>query len=29
MTAIAREAGALLMDYFRQHVKIEYKGEAT
>jgi myo-inositol-1(or 4)-monophosphatase len=28
MTAIAREAGALLMDYFRQHVKIEYKGEA-
>jgi myo-inositol-1(or 4)-monophosphatase len=28
MTAIAREAGALLMDYFRQQVKIEYKGEA-
>jgi myo-inositol-1(or 4)-monophosphatase len=25
---IAREAGALLMDYFHQHVKIEYKGEA-
>jgi myo-inositol-1(or 4)-monophosphatase len=25
---IAREAGALLMEYFRQHVKIEYKGEA-
>ena len=25
---IAREAGALLMDYFRQNVKIEYKGEA-
>jgi myo-inositol-1(or 4)-monophosphatase len=28
MTAIAREAGALLMDYFRKHVKIEYKGDA-
>ncbi len=28
MTAIAREAGALLMDYFHQHLKIEYKGEA-
>ena len=27
MQAIAREAGSLLMDYFRQHVKIEYKGE--
>jgi myo-inositol-1(or 4)-monophosphatase len=26
MQAIAREAGALLMDYFRKHVKIEYKG---
>jgi myo-inositol-1(or 4)-monophosphatase len=26
MQAIAREAGALLMEYFRQHVKIEYKG---
>ena len=25
---IAREAGALLMGYFRQRVKIEYKGEA-
>jgi myo-inositol-1(or 4)-monophosphatase len=25
---IAREAGALLMDYFRQSVKVEYKGEA-
>jgi myo-inositol-1(or 4)-monophosphatase len=25
---IAREAGALLMEYFRQHVAIEYKGEA-
>lgn len=25
---IAREAGALLMDYFRQRVSIEYKGEA-
>ncbi len=28
MTAIAREAGALLMEYFQQHVKVEYKGEA-
>lgn len=28
MAAIAREAGALLMDYFHQHLKIEYKGEA-
>jgi myo-inositol-1(or 4)-monophosphatase len=28
MAAIAREAGALLMDYFHQHVKVEYKGEA-
>jgi len=27
MQAIAREAGSLLMDYFRQHVKIEYKGD--
>ena len=27
MQAIAREAGALLMDYFRQRVKIEYKGD--
>ena len=25
---IAREAGALLMEYFRQRVKIEYKGDA-
>lgn len=25
--AIAREAGALLMGYFRQRVKVEYKGE--
>jgi myo-inositol-1(or 4)-monophosphatase len=25
---IAREAGALLMEYFRQHVAIEYKGDA-
>jgi len=24
---MAREAGSLLMDYFRQHVKIEYKGD--
>jgi len=28
MAEIAREAGVLLMEYFRQHVKIEYKGEA-
>jgi len=28
MSAIAREAGALLMHYFQQHLKIEYKGEA-
>src|SRR6266704_1500105 len=28
MTEIAREAGALLMEYFHQHVKVEYKGEA-
>jgi myo-inositol-1(or 4)-monophosphatase len=28
MTDIAREAGALLMDYFHRRVKIEYKGEA-
>jgi myo-inositol-1(or 4)-monophosphatase len=28
LAEIAREAGALLMDYFRQHVKVEYKGEA-
>jgi myo-inositol-1(or 4)-monophosphatase len=28
MTTIAREAGALLMEYFNQHIKIEYKGEA-
>jgi myo-inositol-1(or 4)-monophosphatase len=28
MAEIAREAGALLMDYFRQHVKVEYKGDA-
>jgi myo-inositol-1(or 4)-monophosphatase len=27
MQAMAREAGALLMEYFRQHVKIEYKGD--
>jgi myo-inositol-1(or 4)-monophosphatase len=27
MEAMAREAGALLMEYFRQHVKIEYKGD--
>jgi myo-inositol-1(or 4)-monophosphatase len=27
MQSIAREAGALLMDYFHQRVKIEYKGE--
>jgi len=28
ITAIAREAGALVMDYFHQHLKIEYKGDA-
>jgi myo-inositol-1(or 4)-monophosphatase len=28
MSAIAREAGALLMQNFHQHLKIEYKGEA-
>ena len=28
MTTIAREAGALLMQYFRQGLKIEYKGDA-
>jgi myo-inositol-1(or 4)-monophosphatase len=28
MEAIAREAGSLLMEFFRQRVKIEYKGEA-
>ena len=28
MSQIAREAGALLMDYFRRRVKIEYKGDA-
>src|SRR5712671_3752455 len=26
MQAMAREAGSLVMGYFRQHVKIEYKG---
>ena len=28
MSAIAREAGALLVHYFHQHLKVEYKGEA-
>ena len=28
MAEIAREAGALLMEYFQQHVKVEYKGDA-
>jgi myo-inositol-1(or 4)-monophosphatase len=28
MAEIAREAGALLMGYFDQHVKVEYKGDA-
>jgi myo-inositol-1(or 4)-monophosphatase len=27
MQAVAREAGSLVTDYFRQHVKIEYKGD--
>jgi len=28
MSAIAREAGALLMEYFHRGLKIEYKGDA-
>jgi myo-inositol-1(or 4)-monophosphatase len=28
MAEIAREAGALLMGYFHQHVRVEYKGDA-
>jgi myo-inositol-1(or 4)-monophosphatase len=28
MSEIAREAGTLLMQYFQQHLKVEYKGEA-
>jgi len=28
MAEIAREAGALLMQYFSRHVRVEYKGEA-
>jgi myo-inositol-1(or 4)-monophosphatase len=28
MSAIAREAGALLLTYFQRHIKIEYKGDA-
>jgi myo-inositol-1(or 4)-monophosphatase len=28
ISAIAREAGALLMQYFQKHIKIEYKGDA-
>src|SRR6202022_2748117 len=28
MDTIAREAGALLMHYFHQHLKVEYKGDA-
>jgi len=28
MAEIAREAGALLMGYFAQHVRVEYKGDA-
>jgi myo-inositol-1(or 4)-monophosphatase len=28
MESIAREAGALLLEYFDKHIKIEYKGEA-
>ena len=28
MDAIAREAGAVLIDYFHQHLKVEYKGDA-
>jgi myo-inositol-1(or 4)-monophosphatase len=28
MSGIAREAGAMLMGYFHQHLKVEYKGDA-
>src|SRR6478735_10476015 len=28
MTAIAREAGALLMEFFDRNIQIEYKGDA-
>src|ERR1700716_1758336 len=28
MSAIAREAGAMLIHYFHQHLKVEYKGDA-
>jgi myo-inositol-1(or 4)-monophosphatase len=28
MSAIAREAGGLLVQYFQKHIKIEYKGDA-
>ncbi len=28
MSEIAREAGALLVEFFRRRVKIEYKGDA-
>ena len=28
MTAIAREAGALLMEHFDRHIEVEYKGDA-
>jgi myo-inositol-1(or 4)-monophosphatase len=28
MSAIAREAGALLVQFFHQHLKVEYKGDA-
>jgi myo-inositol-1(or 4)-monophosphatase len=28
ISAIAREAGKVLMDYFRQHIGFEYKGDA-
>ena len=28
MSVIARETGALVMDFFHQHLKVEYKGEA-
>src|ERR1700746_1318761 len=28
MQSIAREAGALLMEHFDRHIKIEYKGDA-
>src|SRR3982074_2146289 len=28
LSSLAREAGAMLMHYFHQHLKVEYKGDA-